>query len=263
MAASRLPDKVLLEIEGEPMLAWVLQRTRMAETIGQVVVATTRDQTDDVIAEFCAERGYACARGSAMDVLDRYYQTAAQFNARVIVRITADCPLIDPDLIDETVKALLDEKMDFAANRLPPPWGRTYPIGLDVEVFTFAALERAWAEAKKTRQREHVTPYFYEEVNPESLCFDPRKNRHAVGNSPRRFKVLLLHHDQDYGDLRWTVDTPQDLELVRQVISQLTNRSDFTWLDVLDIFERQPELVSINAQVQHKTHLDVDMRSSS
>lgn len=262
MASSRLPNKVLLDIAGKPMLAHVLERTRLAQTVDTVVVATTTDPGDDAIDAFCRSQGYACHRGSAFDVLDRYYQAALCYlspeesETALIVRITADCPLIDPQLIDRTVRLFLglpeacstdaapaSLPYDFAANRLPPPWGRTYPIGLDTEVTTFANLKTAWKEAQLPHQREHVMPYFYEQ--------------------PERFRILLVNHEVDYGKMRWTVDTPEDLQLLRQIFAHLApdRRSDFSWEDVLDVVQRHPELSLINSRVQHKHYRDVDARS--
>jgi spore coat polysaccharide biosynthesis protein SpsF len=260
MASSRLPEKVLLDIAGQPMLAHVVERARRASIVDQVVVATTVDPADDAVAGFCQGRGYPTTRGSLHDVLDRYYQAARLFQAGLVVRLTADCPLIDPGLIDETVEALITKHWDFTANRLPPPWGRTYPIGLDVEVCTFAALEQAWREADQPYQREHVMPYIYE----NDPVIDSRSGEViATGRdiSQRRgFRVLLLNGAEDHGALRWTVDTPSDLELVRQVFDRLGKREDFTWLEVLDLFQREPELAGINAAVQHKGFQDVDSR---
>jgi spore coat polysaccharide biosynthesis protein SpsF len=232
MSSTRLPGKVLKEIAGKPMLAWVVERARKAQTVSEVVVATTVEPSDDPIVNFCAQMGYACTRGSLNDVLDRYYQAARVYNADVVVRVTADCPLIDPAEIDHVVREYQRSGVDFAANRLPPPFGRTYPIGLDTEVCSFAALERAWREAKEPYQREHVMPYLYEE--------------------PGRFKVLRVDHDPDYGDLRWTVDTPQDLELLRAIFERMAGRVDFGWLDVLELFQHEPELARLNAGVGQK-----------
>lgn len=250
MSSSRLPGKVLKEIAGEPMLGWVVERARRAQTVDEVMVATTREPFDDPIAAFCEQRGYPCYRGDLFDVLDRFYQAARMAEAEVIVRLTADCPLIDPGLIDQTVEALwsrpagnsspLEGPVDFTANRLPPPWQRTYPIGLDVEVCTFRALERAWQEADQTYQREHVMPYLYEQEG--------------------RFKVRVIDHNQDYGSLRWTVDTPADLELAQAIAARFSGRRDFSWLEVLDLFRREPELAEINAGVHHKTAFDIDER---
>ncbi|OGO42540.1 MAG: hypothetical protein A2W36_04035 [Chloroflexi bacterium RBG_16_58_14] len=251
-AASRLPDKVLLDIGGEPMLARVVERTRRARTLSGVVVATTIDPSDDAVEALCQRGGYPCFRGSVLDVLDRYYQAASTFQADVVVRITADCPVIDPGVIDEVVTRFLSPaessvppeaartSWDFAANRLPPPWGRNYPIGLDTEVCTFAGLKTTWEEASLPHQREHVMPYFYDH--------------------PERFRILLVDYPVNLGNLRWTVDTPEDLELLRQIYTRFAGRDDFSWLEVLALFEREPELARINATVQHKHYQQVDNR---
>lgn len=274
MSASRLPGKVLLDIGGKPMLQWVVERTRQAKTIGQVVVATTTDLSDEPVEGFCRAEGIAFTRGSVNDVLDRYYQAANEYNADVVVRITADCPFIDPGLLDQTVGVLFISPngnhksdhnplttayWDFVANRLPKPWWRSYPIGLDAEVFTRSALERAWQQAKELHQREHVTPYFYDDVPFEDLKFSADKVPVAKSESPKGFKVGLLHHHEELGHHRWTVDTPQDLAMVREIASRLP-KDQFTWLDIIDLLEREPELTQINAEIQHKTHLDVDDR---
>jgi spore coat polysaccharide biosynthesis protein SpsF len=190
------------------------------------------------------------------DVLDRYYQAAKQAKADVVVRVTADCPVIDPDLIDDVVKAVTTDKFDFACNRLPPPFQRTYPIGLDVEVCPFNLLEKAWKESTETFHREHVMPYFYEgvELIRESRTLE-------IGISPRGFKVALLNHTTDFGDYRWTVDTPEDLEFMRQVYSHFDGRDDFTWKEVLDLVHDEPKLMEINAGVKHNTLTDVDKRA--
>ncbi|MBM3143731.1 MAG: acylneuraminate cytidylyltransferase [Chloroflexi bacterium] len=274
MSASRLPDKVLLDIGGRPMLQWVVERTCRAKTITHVVVATTTDPSDDPVAEFCQSQNIAFTRGSVHDVLDRYYLAARKFKAGVVVRITADCPLVDPALIDQAVCALFTPPnqalntdhcllttvhWDFIANRLPQPWWRTYPLGLDTEVFTFDALERAWREATELHQREHVTPFFYEGIPVEDFRFSSNKTSFVKSESPRGFKVGLLHHHEELGHHRWTVDTPEDLKLVREIAARFSD-DHFTWLDVLALIEREPGLAQINAAVQHKTHLDVDER---
>ena len=260
MSSSRLPGKVLLDIAGQPMLVHMVERARRARRVTQVVVATTTDPSDDPIQQLCAERGYACCRGSLPDVLDRYTQAAREFDAQIIARLTADCPLLDPALLDLTVEALADS--DFAANRLPPPWTRSLPIGLDVEVVTRTALERAWKEATESYQREHVLPYLYEgvEFDPQPTSVGGEGYFTLRGTTPRGFKIAQLHHMPDYGALRWTVDTPADLELVRRVFAHLDDALDFTWRDVLAVFDHYPELAQINAQVVHKTAFDIDQR---
>jgi spore coat polysaccharide biosynthesis protein SpsF len=240
MSSSRLPGKVLKDIAGQPMLGWVVERVRLAHSVDEVVVATTQDQADDPIAAFCAQRGYPCFRGDQFDVLDRYYQAATAFGAQFIVRVTADCPLIDPEIVDRVVSVLIDTGVDFVADRLPPPWKRTYPIGLDVEACTYAALERAWREAALPHEREHVMPYLYDE--------------------PGHFQTLLLQAHADYGDLRWTVDTPEDLEAVRLIFSFFQGRKDVGWLEVLELMDYHPELRQLNVDVRPKAYDDVDQR---
>jgi len=247
MASTRLPGKVLLDIGGQPMLSRVVVRVQRASRLDEVIVATSDEGQDDPIADLCRQRGYACFRGSAYDLLDRYYKASRAFGAEIVVRITADCPVIDPTVVDKTVGAFLGEgslkgdgspEFDFAANRLPPPWGRTYPIGLDTEVTTLKNLEIAWREAIEPHQREHVMPFFYEQ--------------------PERFRIMLVNHGLDYGHLRWTVDTPADLELLRQIFSRFSNQDDFSWLDILALFEREPELALINAEVRPKDYREAD-----
>jgi spore coat polysaccharide biosynthesis protein SpsF len=240
MSSSRLPGKILIDIGGEPMLLRVVERARKAKTVDMVVFATTVDPSDDPVEAFCKEQGIPCFRGSLPDVLDRFYQAARMVQADTIVRLTADCPLIDPGLIDETVTLFRQSRADFAANRLPPPFKRTYPIGLDCEVCSFAALERAWQEASAPHDREHVMPYLYEVEG--------------------RFKVALLNYPVNHGSQRWTVDTPEDLELVRQLYARLAGRADFTWLDVLALIECEPALARINARVAEKTMYEYDKR---
>jgi spore coat polysaccharide biosynthesis protein SpsF len=262
MGSSRLPGKVLLDIAGKPMLQHVVERTRLAKSLDAVIVATTVDPSDDPMAEFCLVQGYPCARGSLHDVLDRYYQAAKMQQAGIVVRITADCPVIDPGLIDQTTQLVREEHspmIDFACNRLPPPFSRSFPIGLDVEVCTFAALERAWRESSETFHREHVMPYIYQDVS-----LDQQADRQlATGFSPRGFQIALLNHNPDYGALRWTVDTPEDLAFIREIFARLKDKAQFTWYDVLRIVQNEPHLAQINAAVHHKTMTDVDHRSLS
>lgn len=256
MSSSRLPGKILADIAGQPMLQRVFMRTSRADSVSQTVFATTTDASDDPVAEYCDFSGIPFARGSLYDVLDRYYQTAKEAKADVVVRITADCPVIDPELIDNVVNTLVEDEYDFVCNRLPPPWTRTYPIGLDVEACTFKALQESWKEAKEPQHREHVMPYFYEGVE---LITDNRLLQ--TGTSPRGYNIALLHHAADFGDYRWTVDTPEDLEFMRQVYANFNGRDDFSWKEVLDLVHDNPELTKINAGVQHKTIKDVDKRA--
>jgi spore coat polysaccharide biosynthesis protein SpsF len=237
MESTRLPGKVLAQIQGEPMLGWVVERARLAKSLDDVVVATTQNGTDDEIVKYCHSIGVKIFRGDPLDVLDRYWNAVEEFNAEIVVRITADCPLIDPDLIDETVMALVETEsnVDFAATRLP--WKRTFPIGLDVEACTHDALGIAWREASERYQREHVMPFIYE--------------------NPERFNIVLLDADMDYGKMRWTVDTEEDLKFLRQIARRLPDQRSFRWHDVLALVMKDPILMEINAGIVHKTHRDM------
>lgn len=241
MGSSRLPGKVLLDLHGKPMLEWVLRRGGQAERVSKTMIATTTDPSDDAIAGWCSHNQVACYRGSVFDVLDRYYQTARQYDCERVVRVTADCPLIDPGLIDQVIALQQRTSADFAANRLPPPWHRTFPIGLDVEAVSFAMLERAWREARLPYEREHVMPWFY--------------------NTDGRCRVEILEHDPDYGSYRWTVDTPEDYQLMQRVFELLEDPLRASWLDVLHLFETHPELIRINAGTRAKRVDAVDERS--
>ena len=243
MGSSRLPGKVLKEICDRPMLGWVAQRAAQSRRATRIVVATTTNSCDDPIEEFCKKSGISFFRGNEFDVLDRYYQAAKINKAEIVVRLTADCPLIDPSLMDETIEKLISAGADFAANRLPPPYQRTYPIGLDVEVATFTVLQAAWKRAEKPYEREHVMPFLY----------DPQNN----------FKIIVLDAEQNYGRQRWTVDTAEDLEFIRQVTAVLGCRLDFSWQDVLKVLEEHPDLTEINSGVAHKSYNDVDYRANS
>lgn len=223
------------------MLERVVLRARRSQFVGQVVVATTTDHSDNYVEDYCKSHGIPCFRGDPYDVLDRYFQAARTFKAKTIVRLTADCPLIDPVEIDRTIQAFFRGGVDFAANRLPPPWNRTTPIGMDTEVVSFTALERAWREAETKYAREHVMPYIYEEEG--------------------RFRILLVDHDPDLSHLRLTVDTHEDLVLIREIYQHFGNRDDFSLQEILDLLDKNPELLKINADVKHKDYRDVDGRA--
>ncbi|MDK1028770.1 MAG: glycosyltransferase family protein [Anaerolineae bacterium] len=251
MSSSRLPDKVLLDIAGQPMLAHVVARTSRATNIDQVLVATTTDASDDPIAAWCDSKGIGYTRGSQNDVLDRYYQAASHAKADLVVRITADCPVIDPFLIGDCLNTLLDGSYDFTCNRLPPPWGRTYPIGLDTEVCTFSALKKAWEHSTESLHREHVMPYLY-----EGVMLKPKEKNLTAGVSQRGFNIAQLQHTPSYGHMRWTVDTPEDLEFMRLLFDHFNGRDDFTFQELLDLVQNEPNLAAINSTVRHKTLYD-------
>lgn len=241
MSSSRLPGKALLDLGGRSVTSRMVERVKRAASLHRVVVATTVDPSDDPLEAACRAENIEVFRGSLPDVLDRYYTAAQKYHADVVVRLTGDCPLIDPVLIDEVVKELLEQGVDFACNRLPPPFSRTYPIGLDVEACTFSALERAWREATEKKDREHVLPYLYEIES--------------------RFKVLQLDYKEDLGSMRWTLDTQEDYALLQEIIRRLHGRNDFSWLEVLQLFRQDPSLAEINRLVKHKSMYDVETRT--
>ena len=228
MGSSRLPGKVLLDLAGETVLARVGHRLQRTLLVDHIVVATSTAEKDAPIVAACQQLRIACFRGSELDVLDRFYQCAKAQAADAVVRITADCPFIDPELVDTTIHAFAMEGCDYASNALEP----TYPRGLDVEVFTMAALARCWREAGKMHQREHVTPYLYEH--------------------PELFHLLSLKTENDCSQHRWTLDTPEDLELLRMIYARLGNRNDFGWREVLRLMHLEPQLAQVNAHVVQK-----------
>lgn len=228
MGSTRLPGKVLKDIGGETMLVRVARRARRAALLNQVVVATTVRRLDDAIVDECGRQDIPVFRGDEQDVLDRYYRAAETHGAEAVVRITSDCPFIDPGIIDRVIFPFLDEGPDYAGNVIM----RTYPRGLDISVMTMAALRRAWLEADEPYQREHVTPYIYQ--------------------SPDLFKLLSVTGKIDYSNFRWTVDTAEDLEFVRAVYSHLGNNDTFSWRDVLTVLAQNPWLAELNRHVEQK-----------
>jgi spore coat polysaccharide biosynthesis protein SpsF len=229
MGSTRLPGKVLMDLGGETVLARVLVRLRRAIMIDEIVVATTDSVADDAIVRECQRLEVSCFRGSEDDVLDRYYEAARMFAAEVVVRITSDCPVIDPDLVDETIRAFQLQCGDYCSNSFP----RTYPRGLDTEVFTMNALEQGWRHAYEPYEREHVTPHFYEH--------------------PELFRLVSCQGQIDYSEYRWTLDTEEDLELLRIIFARFGNKDDFSWGEIIRLMEREPELAELNSHVIQKT----------
>lgn len=228
MGSTRLPGKVLKDLGGETVLARVVGRLRRATRVDEIVVATTDSAADDAIVRECHRLKVSSFRGSENDVLDRYYRAAQVCAARTVVRITSDCPVIDPQLVDETVRVFQQQRGDYASNAFP----RTYPRGLDAEVFTAAALEQAWRDAHEPYEQEHVTPYFYEH--------------------PELFRVVSLRGEIDCSQYRWTLDTAEDLELLRAIYARFRNQDDFSWSEVIQLMECEPELTELNSRVVQK-----------
>ncbi|UTW51654.1 glycosyltransferase family protein [bacterium SCSIO 12827] len=230
MTSTRLPGKVLSPLYGQPVLARVIERLGRAQSIDAIAVATTVNATDDPIAALTAELSVPCFRGSESDVLSRYLGTARMMQADAVIRITADCPLIDPAIVDLVASAFASYGADYAANTLT----RSYPIGLDTEIFTFAALDRAQQSATRPDEREHVTPYIYR--HPEFFSL------HGIDAPP-------AHR---HPNLRLTLDTPEDLQLITAVYDALyPENPEFCLDDVLTLLGSHPDLAKINQDVPH------------
>lgn len=230
MTSTRLPGKVLLPVLGRPMFSFQIERLRKVRKANQIIVATTVNSTDDPIVAFCADETLDCVCGSEHDVLSRYALAAQKSSADVVVRVTSDCPLLDPELVDRVIAEYLgEERPDYASNMLVPTW----PYGMAVEVFSAAALYEAEAESSDPVEREHVTPFIY---------------RH-----PERYRLLSVTQQENLSDHRWTVDTPEDFELITRVLTELYPRNpDFRMDDVLKLLNRNPDWVKINQHIQQK-----------
>lgn len=227
--STRLPGKVMKDLAGDTVLARVVNRTRRAALLDEVVIATTLHPADNVIVEECERLHVACFRGNEADVLDRYYRAAQKFSADAIVRITSDCPLTDPELIDQHVQHLLDQwtEVDFVTNMSK----QTFPLGLAVEAMPADVLTRMKRLSQTDELKEHVTTLAYVE--------------------PEWFRIDNVLYSQDLSNLRWTVDTPEDLELVRLIFQEFGN-DHFSWKDVLPVLERHPGWSDINRGVPQK-----------
>jgi glutamate-1-semialdehyde 2,1-aminomutase len=221
MGSTRFPDKVMRRIGAVPMIGLLLQRLARATRVQQIVLATSRDPRNAALAAYVRELGYEVHQGSENDVLERYYGAAAQAGADAVVRITGDCPLIDPALVDEVIAGFMASGVDYASNTLLP----TYPDGLDVEVFSFEALAIAMRDARALHDREHVTPYI---------------------RQTDRFRKLNCPHSADRSAERWTVDEPEDFQVIEAVFAHFHPRTDFSWQEVLDLQRVQPALFAAN-----------------
>lgn len=225
MSSTRLPGKVLKPILGQPMLARHIERIRRAATIDGIVVATSTDASDDPIDRLCAQLSIACFRGSLNDVLDRFCKAAEHHPSKHVVRLTGDCPLADPSVIDAVVRFHLDGAYDYSSNTLHP----TFPDGLDVEVCRAAVLAETGREADTAYEREHVTPFIY--------------------RRPERYRLGDFRRSPDLSALRWTVDNPEDFEFVRRVYEALYPiKANFALDDILTLLENEPGLATINTR---------------
>ena len=228
MGSTRLPGKVLLPLADKPLILRMYERVKLSKHAGEIVIAITNDQSDNQLFSLCQQNGIDVFRGHTLDLLDRHYKAAKKFNADVVLKIPSDCPLIDPEIIDKVILYYINnrEKFDFVSNLHPP----TYPDGNDVEVMSFKTLENAWINAKKDFEREHTTPYIWE--NPDKF---------RIGNVEweTRKDYSMTH--------RFTIDYKEDYEFIRRVYEELypTNKR-FGLNDILNLLEEKPEIKKIN-----------------
>ncbi|MBI3334885.1 MAG: glycosyltransferase family protein [Candidatus Portnoybacteria bacterium] len=241
VSSKRLPRKILLPLGGKAVLEQVVERSTKAKSLTAIVIATSTNLKDDAIAALCKKRGIKCFRGSLDDVLDRYYQCAKKFSLARICRITADCPLIDPKIIDRAASIYANGKYDYVSTSYPLS---TFPDGLDVEIFSFEALEKAWHEAKLPSEREHVTPYIWKH--------------------PNLFKIHAIKNKEDLSSYRWTLDEERDYEFLNIVFDRV---SPLTTRNILRFLQAHPEVQAINAGIKrnegYKKSLEKDNQQNN
>lgn len=234
MGSTRLPGKVMKELCGKTILAHVINRVKLCPLIDEVVIATTTHSQDDVIIQEAEQYDIQWFRGSETNVLERYYQAAKRFEADVIVRVTSDCPLFDPDILTEMLDYFQTEtsqglSIDYLSNSL----NRSYPRGLDAEIFTIAALEKSYLEAQLDYEKEHVTPYIYQH--------------------PELFSLHNQSWDEDFSEYRWTLDTEEDWQFISKIYQELYRKEKtFNTDEILEFLDENPHLQLINGHIQQK-----------
>jgi len=231
MTSTRLPGKVMLEVLGKPLLEYHVERLKRVSLADELVVATTTNDTDQPIVDLCEKLGVKFFRGSEEDVLSRYYYAACEYNADAVVRVTSDCPIIDPEIVGRVIEVFLQSypKYNYVSNGLK----RTYPRGMDVEVFSFSTLKEAYYEALEPQEREHVTPYIY--------------------RRPERYSLLNVAHEIDQSNYRLTVDTLEDFSLIKLILENLyLSDKYFNLQDCLNLLENNPDWIKINNFIKQK-----------
>ena len=224
MNSTRLPKKIMMDIKSNPMIYYLISRLKLSKKINQIVLATTENSLDDNLVEFVSSIGVDIFRGRENNVLDRFYNAAKKFKADIVIRITADCPLIDPYLVDKMIEDFNPRDDDYLSNALIP----SFPDGLDCEIFSFEALEKAWKEAKKPHELEHVTPYIYES---------------------EKFKIRNYKFHQDLSHHRWTVDEELDYLVIKNIFEYFHPKINFDFKEILNLFELKPNLFKHNKHI--------------
>ena len=231
-SSSRLPNKVVAEIEGKPMIFYVIDRIKQIKSVEQIILATTQEENDKILTEIAKQNSIGSFVGDSIDVLDRGYQCALQNNADPIIRITGDCPLIDPDIVEEMLEFYLKNNYDYVSNRINPK----YPDGLDVEIYSFNTLQMAAQNAKWSSERELVTTY--------------------ITKNPKNFKIFSYENQEDLSEYRWTVDEQKDLEFIRKIYSIMKPKTNFSMKEIVEILSKNSELLKINAGImRNEGHL--------
>lgn len=230
LGSTRLPKKILKDLSGKSVLEHVVDRMKRVEDISEVVVATTTESRDDELCEFLSQKQIKYYRGSENHVLSRFYETAKEFDFDVVVRITSDCPLIDPKVTKQIIDYYLSESYDMVTNGGADISNRTFPRGFDTSVFSFGVLEEAFLKATTNREFEHVTPYIYD-------------NKH----------VGYFKNEQDYSKYRLTLDTPEDFKLINCIYENLYNDNNFFGLEeIVNFLTENPHLRLINSNIKQK-----------
>ena len=225
MKSTRLPGKVMREVLGKPLIGYLLERLSFSKTIDKIILATSTDSSNDILCNYVIRQGFEVYRGKEEDVLDRFYQAALHYQPTAIVRITADCPLIDPQVVDSVISFFKDQQFDYVSNCHPP----TYPDGLDTEIFSYQALAKTWLEAKLAHEREHVTPYMRQ------------AGKLRIGN---------VEADIAYPNERWTVDNEEDFILIKSIIENLYPiNSYFNMDDILKFKMKNPNIFLVNKHI--------------
>ena len=233
MTSTRLPGKVMKIVCGKPLLEHLINRLKRVKCADQIVIATTVNESEDIIVDLCKKLDISYFRGSEEDVLGRYYETAVKYEGDVIIRITSDCPVIDPDVVDYLIDFYMKnlKKYDYVTNTLK----RTYPRGMDVEIFSFSILKEAYERAKREEEREHVTTF--------------------IRNRSTQYRLHNIKHSSDFSHYRLTVDTSEDLELIRRIFESLyVENPEFTMKDILSKMAANSEWEYINAHIHQKTN---------
>lgn len=230
MTSSRLPGKILKEVLGKPLLEYQIERLRRIHSADEIVIATTVNETDQPVVDLCERLGVSYFRGSEEDVLARYYGAALQYGADIVVRSTADCPVIDPEISENTIRYFLEHQHELDYVRI-----EKYPRGLDTEVFSFKVLEESYNEAQEKPEREHVTPFLY--------------------RNPERYRIKYINSNIDLSQYRWTVDTEEDYELIKRIIEKIYPvKKNFDLYDIINMLSENADLCLINKDVRQKKY---------